>query len=381
MFRTKTIGILGGGQLGRMLIQSAIDFDLTIHILDPDKNAPCVKIAHEFTLGDFKDYETVLNFGRKCEIVTIEIENVSIEALFQLEKEGIKVYPQPSVLSKIKNKRIQKQFYADNGIPTAPFELTENQSEIAQKAKSFPIVNKLGEGGYDGRGVQILKSETDLSKAFQEPSLLEELIDFEKELAVIVVKSENGELSTFPVVEMAFHPEANLVEYLFSPAKIDEALAIKASELAKKVAKSFDIIGILAVEMFLTKSGEILVNEVAPRPHNSGHHTQRANFTSQFEQHLRAICGLPLGNTDAIAAGAMVNILGAEDANGIAAYEGMEECLALENVHPFLYGKKVVKPFRKMGHATIIDHDFDKLIEKVNFVKNTLVAKAATQHN
>lgn len=381
MFVTKKVGILGGGQLGRMLIQAAIDFDLFIKVLDPDQEAPCSKIAHEFVLGDFKNFDTVLAFGRTCEIVTIEIENVNIEALYQLEKEGIKVFPQPRVIELIKNKRTQKQFYKDHNIPTAKFELTDGIKDVSEKAKKFPIVNKLGEGGYDGKGVQVLRSKEDLNKAFKEPSLLEEMIDFEKELAVIVVRDEKGETSTFPVVEMAFHPEANLVEYLFAPAKISESIEKKTRELAVKVATDFDITGILAVEMFLTKDKQILVNEVAPRPHNSGHHTIKANHTSQFEQHLRAICGLPMGNTKAIAAGAMVNILGAENANGRAAYEGMNECLALKNVHPFIYGKAYVKPFRKMGHVSIIDHDFEKLIEKVNFVKNTLVAVAAKPQN
>ncbi|UBM59172.1 5-(carboxyamino)imidazole ribonucleotide synthase [Marinilongibacter aquaticus] len=366
------VGILGGGQLGRMLIQAAIDLDVHLKVIDPDADAPCKYIAHEFVHGDFKDYDTVLQFGKDCEIITIEIENVNLEALEELERMGKKVFPQPHILRQIKNKRVQKQFYLDHDIPTAPFQLTENPEAVQAMPIPLPFVNKLGEGGYDGRGVQIMRNETDLSKAFEEPSLVEAMIDFDKELAVVVARSASGEIKSFPVVEMAFHPEANLVEYLFSPAKISLDIEEKAKKLAEQTAQTFGIVGLLAVEMFLDKSGEILVNEVAPRPHNSGHHTLKANFVSQFEQHLRAILGLPLGDTQAIAPAAMVNLLGEEGHTGIAEYQGMEDCLALSGVFPFLYGKKITKPYRKMGHVSLVDADFDKLEEKVNFVKNTL---------
>lgn len=374
MYASKRIGVLGGGQLGRMLIQAAIDYDLTIGVLDPSEVAPSKGIAHEFHKADFNDFEAVLTFGRQYDIVTIEIENVNIAALYQLEKEGIKVFPQPRVLEIIKNKRIQKSFYLDNDIPTAPFTLVDGLDDIKSKV-TYPTVNKLGEGGYDGRGVQVLRNDSDLKKAFKEPSLLEELIPFDKELAVIVARNEQGDIKTFPTVEMAFHPEANLVEYLFSPALISDKINKQTEELAKKVVNALDMVGLLAVEMFLTNEGHLLVNEVAPRPHNSGHHTIRANMTSQYEQHLRAICNLPLGETTSYGKAAMVNILGAEGYEGDAAYEGMEACLAMTGVYPFLYGKKTTKPFRKMGHTTIIDDDFDKLIEKVNFVKNNLISK------
>ncbi|MFT5885915.1 MAG: 5-(carboxyamino)imidazole ribonucleotide synthase [Arcticibacterium sp.] len=372
----KKVGILGGGQLGRMLIQSAIDFDVKIKVLDPDSNAPCRGLAHEFILGDFKDFNTVLSFGEDCDIITIEIENVSLEALEQLEKEGKKVFPQPGVLRRIKNKRIQKQFFKDNGIPTAAFELIENQSDLSQTAMSLPFVNKIGEGGYDGNGVQIIRSAEDFSKGFKAPSLIEEMVDFEKELAVVVARSLDGKTKCFPVVEMVFHPEANLVEYLFSPAQISTEIEEKAIRLAKKTAEAFGIVGLLAVEMFLEKDGSLLVNEVAPRPHNSGHHTIKANLVSQFEQHLRAILELPLGDTSQIAPAGMVNILGEDGFTGNAIYEGMEKLLDAEGIHPFLYGKKITKPFRKMGHVTVIDKDFDKLKEKVNFVQNNLKVKA-----
>jgi 5-(carboxyamino)imidazole ribonucleotide synthase len=345
-----------------------------IKTLDPDPEAPCKFISHEFHHGDFKDYDTVMRFGKDCDILTIEIENVNLEALEALEAAGKKVFPQPSILRKIKNKRIQKQFFVDNGLPTAPFKLTEDANEVALHKP--PFVNKLGEGGYDGRGVQVIRKREDLSKAFNEPSLVEKLVDFEKELAVVTARNEKGEIRSFPVVEMVFHPEANLVEYLFSPAHIPVAVASKAKELAEKTAEAFGIVGLLAVEMFLTREGELLINEVAPRPHNSGHHTLKANAVSQFEQHLRAISGLPLGDTSALSLSAMVNILGAEGFEGPARYEGMDEVLALPGVHPFLYGKSITKPFRKMGHVSILDSDFDKLKEKVNFVQENLTVKS-----
>ncbi len=374
----KKLGIVGGGQLGRMLIQSAIDLDIFVKIIDPDAAAPCKCIAHEFVQGNLNDYEAVLSFGKDCDIITIEIENVNLEALEKLEAMGKKVYPQPAILRQIKNKRVQKQFYVDNDLPTANFKLTDNAMAVASLPLPIPFVNKLGEGGYDGRGVQLVKSQSDLKKVFNEPSLVEELVDFEKELAVVVARSSKGEIKCFPVVEMVFHPEANLVEYLFAPANISDKLSKEATMLATQTAKAFGIVGLLAVEMFLTKDGKILINEVAPRPHNSGHHTLKANLVSQFEQHLRAIMGLPLGDTSAIAPSAMVNLLGEAGFTGPAVYEGMDEVLGIEGVHPFLYGKALTKPFRKMGHITVVDSDFDKLKEKVNFVKNTLKVKSNT---
>lgn len=369
---TKKLGILGGGQLGRMLIQAAIDFDFKIKILDPYSEAPCKYIAHEFQNGSLNDYETVMAFGADCDTITIEIENVNLEALEALENHGKRVFPQPSVLRLIKDKRVQKAFYQSKGLPTADFILTDNQEDTKKYASFLPAVHKLGQGGYDGKGVQVIRTEADFSKAFDAPSVLEKMVDFEKELAVIVARNENGETKTFPVVEMVFHPEANLVEYLFAPANISKETEQKAEEIAIKTAEAFGIVGLLAVEMFLTKEGEILINEVAPRPHNSGHQTIRANDVSQFEQHLRAILNLPLGSTNAHSMAAMVNLLGEEGFSGEAIYEGMDEIIKIEGVHPFLYGKKFTKPFRKMGHITIIDQNFEKLKEKVNFVKETI---------
>jgi len=373
---TKKLGILGGGQLGRMLIQAAIDFDFTIKSLDPDPDAPCKFIAHEFVNGSLTDYQTVMDFAKDCSILTIEIENVNIEALEELEKQGKIIYPQPSVLRIIKDKRVQKEFYKSHQLPTADFILTENKSEIKQYSSFLPAVHKLGQGGYDGKGVQIIRNENDIDKGFDAPSVLEKMIDFQKELAVIVARNPSGEIKTFPVVEMVFHPEANLVEYLFAPAAISTEIAQKAEKIAIQTAEAFGIVGLLAVEMFLDKNDNILINEVAPRPHNSGHQTIRANDVSQYEQHLRAIFDLPLGSTNAHSAAAMVNLLGEDNYTGNARYEGMEDILKIEGVHPFLYGKKTTKPFRKMGHVTIVDQNFEKLKEKVIFVKNKLKVKA-----
>ncbi len=373
---TKKLGILGGGQLGRMLIQAGIDFDFTIKSLDPDSSAPCKFIAHEFVIGSLNDYQTVLEFAQDCDIITIEIENVNIDALEYLAQQGKIVYPQPSILRIIKDKRLQKQFFKQHQLPTADFILTKNLAELSEHKSFLPAVHKLGQGGYDGKGVQVIRNENDLSKGFDSPGVLEKLVDFEKELAVIVARNPSGEVKTFPVVEMVFHPEANLVEYLFAPAAITEEIAQKAEKIAIQTAEAFGIVGLLAVEMFLEKNGEILINEVAPRPHNSGHQTLRANDVSQYEQHLRAIFDLPLGSTHAHSAAAMVNLLGEDSYSGDAIYEGMEDILRIEGVHPFLYGKKTTKPFRKMGHITIIDQNFEKLKEKVIFVKNKLKVKA-----
>jgi 5-(carboxyamino)imidazole ribonucleotide synthase len=366
------VGILGGGQLGKMLIQSALNFDLDIWVLENDDECPCKPIAHNFLKGDLNDFETVYNFGKNVEILTIEIENVNIEALKLLEKEGLRVFPQPHVLQNIKNKVSQKAFFIENDLPTVEYKVVSGQEDLLNYLDFLPAVNKIGVGGYDGKGVQVLKTESDIKKAFDAEGILEKLVNFEKELAVVVARSVSGEVKAFPVVEMVFHPEANLVEYLFSPAHISEELTQKATEIAQKTAEKYGIVGLLAVEMFLTNTGEILINEVAPRPHNSGHHTQKANFTSQFEQHLRAILDLPLGNTDAIMPAAMVNLLGEDGYSGVAVYEGMDKVLSKDLIFPFLYGKKITKPFRKMGHVSILDKNFESLKEKVNFVKENL---------
>lgn len=370
------IGVLGGGQLGRMMIQSAIDFNLDIHVLDPDPNAPCKDISTSFTNGVLTDYDTVMSFGADKELLTIEIENVNTQALKDLQSQGKKVFPQPEIIELIQNKLHQKQFYAKHGIPTAPFQEVANAEEVRAKKDSLPFVNKLATGGYDGRGVQVIRNEAALEKAFDAHGFVEEMVDFEKELAVIVARNEAGEMKTFPTVEMVFHPEHNLVEYLFSPAEINSEVEQEAQQLAKTVIEKLDMVGLLAIEMFLTKDGKLLVNEVAPRTHNSGHQTIEGNVTSQFEQHIRAILNWPLGDTATLWPSAMVNLLGEDGFTGDAKYEGMSEVLSKAGVHVHLYGKKITKPFRKMGHITVSDQDMNELREKVNFVKSTLKVKA-----
>lgn len=370
------IGVLGGGQLGRMMIQSAINYNLDISILDPDPNAPCAHLVADFQVGALTDEAAVFEWGRKFDLITIEIENVSVSALKKLQAEGIMVYPQPEIIELIQDKRKQKTFYKANRIPTADFVLTDTKEEVRSHASMLPAVNKLGKEGYDGRGVQILREEGDLENAFEKPSLLEKLVDFEKELSVVVARNKKGEISCFPVVELSYHPIQNLVEFLFAPAQISKEVEQKAYVLAKDVIQKLGMIGLLAVEMFLTKEGEILVNEVAPRTHNSGHHTIEANLTSQFEQHLRAILDMPLGSTELIIPAAMVNLLGEDGFSGDAKYEGMEECMAMKGVYLHLYGKKLTKPFRKMGHVTITDTAVDSLKVKARTVKETLKVKA-----
>lgn len=354
-----------------MLIQSGIDFNISFSVLDPDENAPCKGLA-DFHVGKLTDYDTVMKFGETCDIITIEIENVNTQALRDLVKAGKKVFPQPEIIELIQDKRTQKSFYKERRIPTAEFFLTENKWDVQQHENFLPAVHKLGKEGYDGRGVQILKTKADLEKAFDAPGLLEKLVDYQKEISVIVARSENGELATYPAVEMVFHPEHNLVEYLFAPAQLPGHILQAADEVARKVVKQLNMVGILAVEMFVTREGEILVNEIAPRPHNSGHQTIEANTTSQYEQHLRAIIGLPLGDTSILIPSAMVNLLGEPGYSGSAKYEGFEDVMKVSGVHVHLYGKKLTKPFRKMGHVTIIDQDIESLKQKATFVKQTL---------
>lgn len=369
------IGILGGGQLGRMLIQQGLNWNLPVSVLDPDPQAPCSQLA-PFTTGKLTDYETVMRFGASCDLITVEIENVSTRALAALEKSGKQVYPQPHLLELIQDKSRQKQFYKDHQIPTADFVLTSNRTDVSRYQDWLPAVHKLSREGYDGRGVQVIRSVQDLSRAFDAPGVLEKLIPFEKEISVIVARNHRGEVASFPAVEMVFHPEANLVEYLFAPAAISNAIAAEADALARRVIDTLGLVGLLAVEMFVTPEGKVLVNEVAPRPHNSGHHTIEANRTSQYEQHWRAILNLQLGETKATSAAAMVNLLGEDGYSGPARFEGLEQVLAMPGVYVHLYGKTVTKPFRKMGHVTIVDEDIALLRKKVEVVKSTLKVKS-----
>lgn len=369
---TQKIGILGGGQLGRMLIQAAIDLDLEIHILDPSPDAPCKNIATHFTIGSLTDFDTVYQFGKSLDILSIEIENVNTMALQKLVEEGKQVYPQPKVIEVIQDKRKQKQFYRQHQIPTADFILTKNKEEVAQNTDFLPAFQKLGSGGYDGRGVQRLDGADDLEKAFDAPGLLEKLTDIDKEIAIIISRNAQGKTAVFPPVELVFDPELNLVDYLYAPAQISNEMIEKGNEIAKKVIESLDMVGILAIELFLTKDGELLVNEVAPRPHNSGHHTIEANITSQYEQHLRTLLDLPPGATTTRSFAAMVNLLGEKGYTGPAKYDGLEEVLAMQGVYIHLYGKKITNPSRKMGHITLLGDDLDDLKQKIEKVKDTL---------
>ena len=369
------IGILGGGQLGRMMIPSAISYDLDISILDPNKHAPCAHLVKKFSVGSLTEKKTVYEWGKNLDIITIEIENVNTEALKILEEEGVKIYPQPHLIALIQDKRTQKTFYKSNNIPTSDFIFTKNKEEIKTYSQNLPLVHKLAKTGYDGKGVQIINDETDIVKGFDEPGVLEHFVDFKKELSVIVARNVSGETACYPVVELVFHPKHNLVEYLFAPARISEEIAEKAKKLALKVIDTLGMVGLLAVEMFLTKDDELLVNEIAPRTHNSGHHTIEASSTSQFEQHLRSILDLPLGDTKLHTLSAMINLLGEEGYEGKVRYEGLKKSLKIPGVHIHLYGKKQTKPARKMGHITVINQDIKLLKEIVMKLKNTIKIK------
>lgn len=370
------LGILGGGQLGRMFIQEAISYNLDVHVLDPDENAPCKNISTTFRVGSLKDFDSVYDFGKEKDVVTIEIEHVNVDALKKLEDEGVKVFPQPKILKMIQDKGLQKQFYAEHNIPTSNFYLIENKAEISKYRDEFPFMQKMRRGGYDGKGVTPLRNEDDLEKAFDAPSVLEKFVDFEKEISVIVARNESGEVKSYPVVELEFNPEANLVDFLFAPADVSEDVEKNARHIAEDLVSKTGIVGLLAVEMFVTKSGEVLVNEIAPRTHNSGHQSIEGNVTSQFEQHLRSVLNLPLGDTRMVEPSVMVNLLGEKGYDGEAIYEGLNEVLNLDGVHVHLYGKKFTRSFRKMGHVTVGAKTLKKAHDIAVKVKDTLKVKA-----
>ena len=370
------LGILGGGQLGKMLLYETRKFDVYTTVLDSSNEAPCKIACNEFHIGDLMDFDTVYNFGKKVDVLTFEIENVNVEALEKLEKEGIKVYPSSKTLKTIQNKAKQKLFYIDHNIPTAPFTRFAYTEEILTALKhetlSFPFVWKSAQFGYDGQGVKVVKTYSDLDELPNVECIAEKMIPFKNELAVIVACNVDGNVAVYPIVEMEFHPEANQVEYVICPARIDEEVSKKAQLIALKVSQSFNHVGLLAVEMFQTHDDEILVNEVAPRPHNSGHHTIESNYTNQFEQHIRAILNLPLGKTDSKVAGIMVNLVGAEGHKGDVVYENIEKIMQMEGVTPHIYGKRETRPFRKMGHVTIVHKDISKAREIAQKVKSTI---------
>lgn len=370
------LGILGGGQLGKMILQETSRMDIQTAVLDPSGFSPCKGRAHHFEIGDLRSFESVYQFGKLVDVLTIEIEAVNVDALAQLEREGTAVYPSSKLLRTIQDKTVQKQFYVDHQIPTSPFFAYSSKTELLQKELNFPCVQKLATDGYDGRGVNILRSWEDVQELPEGRGLIEEFVGKMKEISVIVARSVSGETVAYPPVEMEFHPTANLVEFLFSPTSLTSEEAEKAKGVALKVAESLDLVGILAVELFVTEAGEVLVNESAPRPHNSGHHTIESNYTSQYEQHVRAILDLPLGSVGARSAGVMVNILGEPAQTGNVVYEGIREVLAMEGVYVHIYGKKQTRPFRKMGHVTIVADELKDAREKARIVKETLKAIA-----
>ncbi|MBT8255833.1 MAG: 5-(carboxyamino)imidazole ribonucleotide synthase [Bacteroidia bacterium] len=371
-----TLGILGGGQLGKMMLYETRKFDIATHVLDPSAEAPCRIACDYFEQGDLMDYKTVLNFGSKVDLLTFEIEGVNVEALEKLEAEGKKVYPGSRTLRNIQDKGIQKQFYKQHQIPTAPFLVFETKNElneaIVRQELKYPFVWKSCLGGYDGMGVSIIRDAEDIIPLPSGRCLAEKLISFKNELAVIVARNVSGEVRTYPVVEMEFHPEANQVEYVICPARIPDDIAKKARDVAEKVSRSFEHVGLLAVEMFQTNEDDILVNEVAPRPHNSGHYSIEASYTNQFEQQLRAILDLPLGKTDSKLGGIMVNLVGAEGHQGEVVYKHIEKILSMEGVTPHIYGKKHTRPFRKMGHVTIVHKDIKEARKLAEEVKKTI---------
>lgn len=370
------LGILGGGQLGRMLIQEAINLNISTAVLDPDPDAPCRHLTEIFQTGDFKNEETVLEFGSDLDMITVEIEHVNIEALIKLQAKGIAVYPQPHILAMIQDKGSQKNFYAEHNIPTAEFVLVESKDELKQYHSMFPAVQKMRRSGYDGKGVQILNDVNDLSKAFDVPSVLEKKVPFVMEIAVIVSRNAAGDIAHFPAVEMEFSAQANLVEFLCSPARIKPEVEQEAVRIASLIIEKAGMIGLLAVEMFVLQDGSILVNEIAPRPHNSGHHTIEGNVTSQYQQHLRAILNLPPGDTSIVRPAVMINLLGEEGFTGDARYENLDDVLRIPGAYVHLYGKKKTKPFRKMGHVTVTASALDEAIVLARYVQRTLKVKA-----
>ncbi len=370
------LGILGGGQLGKMLLYNTRKFDIYTCVLDASKEAPCKIASNEFHLGDLMDYDAVYNFGKQVDVLTIEIENVNVPALEALEKEGVKVFPSSKTLRTIQNKATQKLFYVDHNLPTAPFSRFAYTSEIKDAVNhgglNFPFVWKSAQFGYDGQGVKIVRSIEDLQGLPNVECIAENLVPFKNELAVIIARNVSGETKAYPVVEMEFHPEANQVEYVICPARISEDVAKKAISVALKTSEAYNHVGLLAVEMFQTQDDEILINEVAPRPHNSGHHTIESSYTSQFEQHIRAILNLPLGRTDSKVGGIMVNLVGAEGFSGDVVYQNIEAIMHMDGVTPHIYGKKQTRPFRKMGHVTIVNENLNKARQIAEEVKNTI---------
>ncbi|MEP6512873.1 MAG: 5-(carboxyamino)imidazole ribonucleotide synthase [Parafilimonas sp.] len=366
------VGILGGGQLGRMLLQASANYIVETYVLENDAECSAAHLCHHFIKGDIRDFETVYNFGKQLDALTIEIESVNVEALERLEDEGVKVYPNPSAIKIIRNKILQKEFYQQHQIPTSDFIITHNISELKKHENFLPAVHKIGEGGYDGRGVQLLKDASEINKGFDAPSVLEKLVRIKKEIALIVAINAQGETAIYPPAEMVVDPVLNLLDYQISPAGISEGVLHKAETIALKLVKAFKTSGLFAVEMFIDENDEVLVNETAPRVHNSGHHTMEANYCSQYDMLWRIMLNYPLGNAKSIMPSCIVNLIGAQGFSGIAKYEGLDKVLKMKNAFVHLYGKKITKPGRKMGHVTILGNERLQLIEDAHKIKRTL---------
>lgn len=366
------VGILGGGQLGRMLLQAAANYPVETYVMENDPDCPAAHLCHHFTRGNIQNFDDVYNFGKGLDALTIEIEAVNEDALEKLEQEGVKVYPRPSALRTIKNKILQKQFYTEQQIPTASYVITQNKAELMEQAAFLPAVHKVGMGGYDGRGVQVIKTKDQLDKGFDAPAVLEKMVDIQKEIAQIVAVNSKGETALYPAVDMVFDPALNLLDYQISPADIPEKTLWKVEAMALAVVKGLNSPGLFAVELFVDRKGDVYVNETAPRVHNSGHHTIEANYSSQFDMLWRIMLDYPLGNPDHIVPAAIVNLLGADGHSGDAKYDGLHEVLQMDNVFVHIYGKKQTKPGRKMGHITIVSKDKTELTYKAHRIKNVL---------
>ncbi len=372
----QNIGILGGGQLGRMLLQAAINYPVITHLMENDPECPAAHLCHHFTKGDIRNFEDVYNFGKNLDAVTIEIESVNEEALEKLESEGVRIYPKPSALRTIKNKILQKEFYQSLQIPSAAFIVTNSVADLQGQRNFLPAVHKLATGGYDGRGVQIIRTEADISKAFDAPAVLEKMVEIEKEIAMIIAVGDTGEIAFYPPVDMVFDPNLNLLDFQLSPAKPEDRILWRLEAIAVAVVKGLNSPGIFAVELFIDKKGEVFVNETAPRVHNSGHHTIEANYSSQFDMLWRVMLGYPNGNPKHIIPAAIVNLLGEDGFEGEVNYEGLEEVLKMDNVFVHLYGKKTTKPGRKMGHVTILSSQEQELVYKAHKIKQILKVKS-----
>lgn len=369
------IGILGGGQLGRMFIQEALKYDDAFYILDPAEDCPCANISHH-TKGDFNDYQSVIDFGKDKEVLTIEIEHINADALEYLEKQGVNVIPKSSVIKMIQQKILQKEFYKKNHIPTPDFQVIQNKSEVDFP---LPFVQKLNTGGYDGKGVQIIRTKEDLGNLWDAPSVLETLVDIDKELSIIIAKNQRGEVAAFPVTEMVADPKLNLLDFNICPSELTEEVQKQIAEIAALFIEKVDSAGLFAIELLLDKEGKVWVNETAPRLHNSGHQSQEGNRNSQFEQFYRVLRNLPLANTEATGYSGMLNLVGEQGFSGKVEYEGLEEVLKDSKTFVHLYGKTETKPGRKMGHINVVAHTKKELMDKLIAIKSMVKVKSINE--